>query len=485
MMREPVSATEAARRTRRLDVNARYGGLATVVLMENAGRGVADAIVERYGPGRRVAVVCGLGNNGGDGFVAARHLADRADVAVFLLGHPKEITTPEARTNWEVLERTNVRRILVRDSTDVTSDAFAGYDVIVDALLGTGATGEPREPYRSAVRAMNASRAAKVAIDVPTGAGSPTAVEAELTLSFHFPKTPDAVVLPLGVPADLEARIGPGDVQVLAGRPRDAHKGQAGRVLIAGGSVFFRGALEYAARAAATIVDLVYHCAPKPCEGVIERLPDLIGACLDGDVLGVGHLDEIRRRVEAYRCDAVLVGPGLGLGPGVGVAPETRELVVRLVPALAPVKVVVDADGLQALAGRLDVLGPHVVLTPHRGEFRMLAAADPTPDEVAAFARAHRCTVVVKGPVDIVSDGERTRFNHTGNPGMATGGTGDVLAGALVGFAARNELFDAACAAAFVTGLAGDFVKEAQGEHFTAGDVASALAGAIRWADEF
>lgn len=485
MTTDIVSATEAARRTRRLDVNARYAGLAPVVLMENAGRGVADALVERYGPGRRVALLCGLGNNGGDGFVAARHLADRADLTVFLIGQPKEIATPEARTNWEVLERAGVRRVLLRDSSDLAAHDFDRYDVIVDALLGTGASGEPREPYRSAVRAMNASRAAKVAIDVPTGAGSPTAVEAELTLSLHFPKTPDAVVLPLGVPADLEARIGPGDVQTLASRPRDAHKGQAGRVLIAGGSVFFRGALEYAARAAATIVDLVYHCAPRPCEGVIERLPDLLGACVDGDVLAMDHFDEIRRRVETYRCDAVLLGPGLGLGPAAGVAPETRELVVRLLPALAPVKVVVDADGLQALAGRLDVLGPHVALTPHRGEFRMLAGAEPTPDEVARFARAHRCTVVVKGPVDIVSDGERTRFNHTGNPGMATGGTGDVLAGALAGFAARNGLFDAACAAAFVTGLAGDFVKEAQGEHFTAGDVASALAGAIRWAREF
>jgi hydroxyethylthiazole kinase-like uncharacterized protein yjeF len=476
---------DAARRTRRLDVNARYAGLSTLVLMENAGRGVADAIVERYGTGRRVAVFCGLGNNGGDGFVAARHLADRAEVTVVLLGSPKELQTEEARTNWALLERTGVRRLVVRDSTELAGHEFGAYDVLVDALLGTGASGEPREPYRSAVRAMNASRGVRVSVDVPTGAGSPTAVAADLTLSFHFPKTPDAVVLPLGVPAELEARIGPGDVQVLATRPREAHKGQAGRVLIVGGSAFFRGALEYAARAAAAIVDLVYHSAPKPCEATIARLPDLIGTCLEGDVLGLHHLDEIRRRVETCRCDAVLVGPGLGLGPGVGVAPETRELVVRLVPALAPAKVVVDADGLQALAGRLDVLGPHVALTPHRGEFQALAGTAPSPEAVAAFARDHGCTVVVKGPVDLVSDGVRTRANHTGNPGMATGGTGDVLAGALLGFAACNPLFEAACAAAFVTGLAGDLVKAAQGESFTAADVAAALPGAIKWAREF
>lgn len=484
-MTDRVNLQEAARRTAALDTNARYFGLSTLVLMENAGRGVADAIVARYGPGRRVGIVCGLGNNGGDGFVAARHLADRADVTVWLIGSPQAIATPEARANWAVLERTQIRRIVVRDSTDLGRDVFNGYDVLVDALLGTGQQGEPREPYRTAVARLNAARGARVAIDLPTGYGSAVAVAADLTLSFHFPKVPGAEVLSLGVPADLDARIGPGDVQVLARRPPDAHKGQAGRVMIVGGSAFFRGALEYAARAAAPMVDLVYYAAPQPCAETVSRLPDLLGQCLPGEVLGVRHLEEILRRIEATRCDSVLIGPGLGLGPGVGLLDETRELVHRLLPALAHRKVVVDADALAALEGRLELLGPFVALTPHRGEFRRLAGADPTPDAVATFARTHRCVLVVKGPVDIVSDGARTRFNHTGNPGMATGGTGDVLAGALTALAARNDLFEAACAAAFLTGRAGDLVRERQGEHFTASDVAAALPAALHWAETF
>jgi ADP-dependent NAD(P)H-hydrate dehydratase / NAD(P)H-hydrate epimerase len=476
---------EAARETRRLDVNARYAGLPTAVLIENAGRGAADFIAARFGDAKRIAVVCGLGNNGGDGFVVARHLADRASVTVFLLGSPKSITTAEARANWDVLERTGVETVRVEDSSELVGVDFGRFDVVVDAMLGTGTRGEPREPCRTAIARTNAGAGRRVSIDVPSGHGTPVAAKADLTLSFQVAKTPDAIVLPLGVPRGLESRIGPGDVQVLARRRPDAHKGEAGRVLVVGGSAFFRGALEYAGRAAATIADLAYHCAPRPCEGAISRLPDLLGVCLDGDSLGVRHLDEILGRAEAYRVDSVVIGPGLGLGPGLGVSDETRELVLKLIPALASRKVVVDADGLNAIAGHLEVLGPHVALTPHRGEFRKLAAVGPSPDRVAAFAREHRCVLLVKGPVDIVSDGERTRLNYTGNPGMATGGTGDVLSGALAGFAATNSLFDAACAAAFVTGLAGDLAKETDGEHFTAGDVLLKLAAAIHWAEHF
>jgi NAD(P)H-hydrate epimerase len=240
----------------------------------------------------------------------------------------------------------------------------------------------------------------------------------------------------------------------------------------------------YAARAAAQIADLVYHCAPAPCRAAIDQLPDLLGTCLDGDHLHDGHLDAILRRVEAYRIDAVLIGPGMGLGPEVGVPEGTRDLVTRLVARLTDRKVVVDADGLNSLVGRLDVLGPHVCLTPHRGEFAKLAGVDPTPEHAAAFAKTHRVVLVLKAPVDVVTDGERTRVNHTGNPGMATGGTGDVLSGALAGLAARNDLFHAACAAAYVTGLAGDLLRDMKGEYFTAGEVADLIGGAIHCAEE-
>jgi hydroxyethylthiazole kinase-like uncharacterized protein yjeF len=480
-----IDVEEGARRTKILDVNARYFGLETLVLMENAGRGVADEISRRYGNGKKIGIFCGLGNNGGDGFVVVRHLMNGNDVALYLLGNPREINTEEARRNWQVLENTDLKRISIRDSTDLSRYDFGQFDVIVDGMLGTGMTGVPREPYKSTILKINETKSKKVCIDIPTGYGSEVSIKSDLILSFHFPKCEGAEVLTLGIPQDIENRIGPGDVQVLHKRASDAHKGQAGRVMVLGGSSFFRGALEYAGKAAAKIVDLVYHCSPEPCAGAVEKIPDFLGTCLEGEFLVEGHLPEILKRVNAYRCDSILVGPGLGLGPEIGIKDETKKVVIGLVKELKDKKIVIDADGLNAIVQHLDILRENVVLTPHRGEFRKLSGQEPTAENVADFARKYRCIVVLKAPVDIVSNGTITKFNFTGNPGMATGGTGDVLSGAIAGFAAENDAFEACLAATFVTGLTGDFVREEKGYYFTATDVVEKLSEAIRWAEEF
>ncbi len=476
---------EGARRTKILDVNSRYFGLETSVLMENAGRGVADEISRRYGNEKRIAIFCGLGNNGGDGFVVARHLMNRNDVTLYLLGNPKEINTEEARKNWQILENTELKRLHIRDSTDLAKCDFGWFDIIVDGMLGVGMSGEPREPYKSTILKINENKAKKVCIDIPTGYGSEVSVKSDLTLSFHVPKLDGAEVLTLGIPPDIENRIGPGDVKILKKRRLDAHKGQAGRVMVVGGSAFFRGALEYAGRTAAKIVDLVYHCSPRPCSGAVERIPDFLGTCLDGEVLVESHVPEIIKRIDKYRCDSILIGPGLGLGPEVGIKNQTKKMVIGLVRELRDRKIVIDADGLNAILEDLDILQENLVLTPHRGEFRRLSGQEPTAENVSHFAKKYQCTVVLKGPVDIVSNGIVTKFNLTGNPGMATGGTGDVLSGAIAGFAAENDLFEACLAAVFVTGLSGDFVQKERGYSFTATDVVEKLPEAIKWAEEF
>ncbi len=348
-----------------------------------------------------------------------------------------------------------------------------------------GMAGEPREPYKSTILKINETKAKKVCIDIPTGYGSEVSVKSDLTLSFHVPKLDGAEVLTLGIPPDIENRIGPGDVKILKRRTVDAHKGQAGRVMVVGGSAFFRGALEYAGRTAAKIVDLVYHCSPRPCSGAVERIPDFLGTCLDGEVLVESHVPEIIKRIDKYRCDSILIGPGLGLGPEVGIKNQTKKMVIGLVRELRDRKIVIDADGLNAILEDLDILQENLVLTPHRGEFRRLSGQEPTAENVSHFAKKYQCTVVLKGPVDIVSNGIVTKFNFTGNPGMATGGTGDVLSGAIAGFAAENDLFEACLAAVFVTGLSGDFVQKERGYSFTATDVVEKLPEAIKWAEEF
>ncbi len=477
--------SEIEKRTKVLDVNARYFGLETLVLMENAGRGAADEISRRYGSGKRTGIFCGLGNNGGDGFVIARHLMDKNDVTLFLLGDPERINTEEARRNWQILGRTNLKRVIIRDSAGLSGREFNAFEIIVDAMLGTGVAGELREPYKSCVARINESRAKKVSIDIPTGFGSALSVSPEFTLSFHFPKTEKAEVLPLGIPLDIEQSIGPGDVKVLSKRTVDAHKGQAGRVMIIGGSSFFRGALEYAGKAAAQIADLVYHCCPRPCLATVERIPDFLGTCLDGEFLAESHLPEIVRRIKEYHSDSILIGPGLGLGPGVGLRDETRKLVTGLVKELRGMKIVIDADGLNAVADDLNILGENVVLTPHRGEFRKLSGQEPTAENATSFAKKHHCILVLKAPVDIVSNGMRTKFNFTGNPGMATGGTGDILSGTIAGLAFANDLFEASLAAVFVTGLAGDLVQREMGNYFTATDVLEKLPEALKWAEDY
>jgi len=480
-----INLEEAKRKTMVLDVNSRYCGLETLVLMENAGRGVAEEISRRYGDKKKIGIFCGLGNNGGDGFVVARHMMGKNDLTLYLLGHPKEINTEEAKRNWQILENTNLKRIFVRDSTDLSQHDFRQFDIIVDGMIGTGSGGEPREPYKSSIQKINETKAKKVCIDIPTGYGSKVSVQSDLTLSLHFSKCDGAEVLTLGVPLDIEKRIGPGDVKVLTKRKSDAHKGQAGRVMVIGGSSFFRGALEYAGKAAARIADLVYHCSPEPCSGAVEKIPDFLGTCLQGEYLGEGHLPGIIKRVNQYRCDSVVMGPGLGLGPEIGIKEETKKLVVGLVKELRDKKMVIDADGLTAISEDLNILRDNVVLTPHRGEFRRLSNQEPAAEQVAHFAKKYGCIMVVKGPVDIVSNGTETKFNFTGNPGMATGGTGDILSGAIAGFAASNDLFEASCAAIFVTGLAGDFVEREKGYYFTSTDVLEKLSEAIKWAEDF
>ncbi len=482
---EKIDLEEGARRTRILDVDSRYFGLGTLVLMENAGRGVADEISRRYGDGQKIGIFCGLGNNGGDGFVVARHLMNKNDVTLHLLGNPKEIRTEEARRNWQILECTNLKRIYIGDSTDLIRYDFGQFDIIVDGMLGVGMAGEPREPYRSTILNINQKKGKKICIDIPSGYGSEVSIKSDLTLSFHFPKCDGAEVLTLGVPLDIENRIGPGEVKILKRRRPDAHKGQAGRVMVIGGSSFFRGALEYAGKAAAKIVDLVYHCSPQPCSGAVEKIPDFLGTCLDGEVLVERHLPEITKRVNEYHCDSILIGPGLGLGPELGIKNETKKMVIGLVGQLKDKKIVIDADGLNAILEDLDILHENVVLTPHRGEFRRLSGQEPTAENVSNFAAKYKCVVVLKGPVDIVSNGSITKFNFTGNPGMATGGTGDVLSGAIAGFAAENDLFEACLASLFVTGLSGDFVQEEKGDYFAATDVLEGLSQAIKWAEEF
>jgi hydroxyethylthiazole kinase-like uncharacterized protein yjeF len=451
-----------------LDCNSRYYGMDAIQLMENAGRSAAEEIEKRYGRDNNIGFFCGPGNNGGDGFVAARFLSQYNEVTVYVIGTPQHIRTEDARKNWHILEHTPVKKVMIRDTTDML---IPDYDIIVDALLGTGLSGELREPYKTLVKTLNSLSGAKVSVDVPTGYKTSVSFHADVTVSMHYPKTDDCTTVTIGVPAAFESLVGPGDVKFLNKRRKDSHKGDNGRILIVGGSREYHGAPIYAGLAASKVVDLVVVACPASAAHVIkEATPDFIVHPLSSDYLAVKDVPTIVELASA--CDAVLLGPGLGMQK------ETQKACCEVLSHIE--RAVIDADGLKALKGNPHLLSGNTILTPHKGEFEMLFGGDSIEE-----AARNRCTIIQKGACDIISNGVKTKYNYTGNAGMTTGGTGDILAGLAAGFAACNDVFQAACAAAFVNGMAGDMCFDRYRFHYTASDVVTALQEALSWCDTF
>lgn len=479
---EPISFSEVAV----LDANSEYRGVSTMQLMEEAGKGVADHILATGGKGRRVLILCGTGNNAGDGFVAARHLMKVAKVELLLVGTRERIRTELARAN---LRRAEEVGIAIGTLDDSLPERLADTDIVVDALLGVGIAGSPRDPYAAAVRAMNSCGKRVVSVDVPSGWGTELAVRPESTVTFHAPKEGmgaecgNVVVKPIGIPEEAERFAGPGELTLIPAVAKDAHKGSRGTVLVIGGGPF-TGAPSLAAVAAHRCgMDLVYVAVPGAVAHVVSGYSmDLIVQAVGGTSatrFAPGHLDEAL--AWEGRADAVVLGPGVGDDPG------TLEMAGQVFQRMASEgkPVVVDADALKAMGGMGEVpRHPGAVLTPHAGEFKALSGT-PLPAELEARVDAVRslagqlgCTILSKGPVDVVSDGRRVKLNDTGNPAMATGGTGDILSGVTCALLAKGMgAFDAARTAAFVAGVAGDMAMEELGHSMLASDMLWNLPG--------
>ncbi|WP_048147190.1 bifunctional ADP-dependent NAD(P)H-hydrate dehydratase/NAD(P)H-hydrate epimerase [Pyrococcus abyssi] len=466
------------------DLNAKWLGITPFQLMENAGSGVARIIEERFGKGLKVAVFCGTGNNGGDGFVTARHLSFENDVTVFLIGDETKIRSEEAKLNWSILKNLEFVKIkILKDSSQVKKLSLEEFDVIVDALLGAGTRGEPREPIRSAIEKINEyhGKAKIVSIDLPSGYPSKVRVKCDFAVTFQWDKEEyrdfDRVIVKIGYPRELYHLIGPAHVK-FAFKRKGEHKGQNGKILIIGGSENYYGAPYLAGKASSYLVDLVYLLTP---ERVARRIddPNLIVREVPGDNLRGEHIELALELSE--RVDAVVIGPGIGTKE------ETKEFVLEFIKKVEK-PMVIDADGLKIIAEDLDALkNRKFVLTPHAGEFKLLFGVKPGGSLVEKSklvkekAEEINGVILLKGAYDIVSDGKVWLYNKTGNRGMTTGGTGDVLAGVVGSFLALgNEPLRAASAGAFLTGFSGDLVYEEKGEAFTALDVANKIPLALK-----
>ncbi len=491
-------------RMKAIDTNCAYLGMSTLQLMENAGAAVAQSVKERLGSGK-VLFVAGRGNNGGDAFVAARHLAGIPGylVKVILLGKDLDIGTEEALHNFSLLRFSRVQTLEIRDSSQLTAlDWFSEANLIVDAVFGTGIKGKIKEPESTAIDLINRERKAGktvIAIDIPSGLDPDggdfdKAVYADLTVTFHRMKagllteqakehTGTVKVAEIGVCADAERYVGPGDLQMLYKRKLEAHKGNAGRILVIGGGPY-SGAPALAALAALkTGADLVTAAVPESiAEIVASYSPDLIVKKLSSNILCPEDLSVLPDLINSH--DVVVMGMGLGK------AAETLETVRKILPFCR--KLVLDADALSALSGTLfETLAGNceIIVTPHAGEFARLRGVE-TPEDAEArekavreFSEENGVVTLLKGKTDIISDGKQTFLNRTGNPGMTVGGTGDVLAGITGAMFSRNPALLAAACAAFINGAAGDLAFEKAGNALLATDVLEKIPEIIKGAE--
>ena len=490
-------------------------GIPSLVLMENAGRQVVAAMEAAYESrlGGRVAVLCGRGNNGGDGFVIARTLAQRGvDVSVFLIGRVSDVRG-DARTNLEILGRLGLTVVEVADSQawELHFSEVSDCSLIVDAIFGTGLNAPVSGFIESVITDVNTSGIPIVAIDLPSGlsADSPEpigpSIEAGLTVTLAAPKLPlvlppaetragDIVIADIGIPGDvIESVEGPRvDLltrasmrDLITPRTPDSHKGDYGRVLIVAGSRGKTGAAHLAATGALRSgAGLVTIATPSTCQAVVAAM---------GAEYMTEALDETDEGLDANGVDRVLemARDVIALGPGLGRGSATREFIKQLVDR-ATMPLVVDADGLNAFVDDPDRLagreGRDIIITPHPVEMARLVGI--STDEVQAsrleiarnFAVAHRLFVVLKGHRTLIATPDEKIFiNPTGNPGMATGGTGDVLTGMIAAWLAQLLDAEAACKlAVYLHGLAGDLAEADEGEvAMTSADVAGHLGDAF------
>ena len=504
-MKPVLTIREAAE----LDRETQARGVPAVELMERAGRAVARAAVEVAGRtyGTRAVVVCGSGNNGGDGLVAARHLARwGVKVEVCSIEAPGDRSGPAGANGARLGEQGLADRFYTRSDL---ARALVHADVAVDAIFGTGFHGRPEGVWADAIVEINASPVPVVAVDVPsgidgaTGAAPGEAIWAVLTVAFGAAKL-GTVLLPgaeragtvrvvdIGFLDDLlrvevELTEAHDVAAMLPTRRSQGHKRSSGVLLIVAGSRAMTGAPALIARAAGRVgaglvtVATPHGSVPSVGSQVTEAIFLPLPETSEGTA-SLGALDQLLEAAEG--ADAVAIGPGLTRHD------ETAKL-VRAVVDRCRVPVVLDADGLNAFEGDVERLGRRAcdtVLTPHDGEFArlMLASVEEiAPDRVgAARALASRsgATTLLKGTRTVIASREGVvRVNPTGSVTLATAGTGDVLAGAIGGLLARGlSTIDAATAGAYVHGLAGLLAGRELGEGALAGDVVEWLPDAIR-----
>lgn len=444
-----------------LDLNSEELGIPVSKLMRNAGKTLAETVNDVYGD-KKILVVCGTGNNGGDGYAAAKYLPkNQTTVAYF--------SEPKTEAAKKYFKKLTLKKIKFGKAE------LKDFDVIVDCVLGTGLHGKLREPYAGYIDKVNKSGLPVVSCDVPSGFGTDKKIKPKITVTFHDIKEGmnekncgSIIIADIGIPKKAWENVGKGDLLRYPIPKESSHKGQNGRLLIVGGGPY-TGAPALAGLAALrTGVDLVHVATPEPSfVPVASASPSFVMHKITGNVLSPDSVDSLLKLSDS--ADAVLIGPGLGTSE------ETVKAVSKFVNSCKK-PMVVDADGITAISKSKIKTKKKIVFTPHKKEFEKLTSG--TPEN---YAKKNNCVIVLKGKKDLITDGTVTRYNTSGNAAMTVGGTGDALSGTVAGLLAKGmNPFDSGCVGTYLCGKAGEKAFKKYSYGLTAEDLAKEISKILR-----
>jgi len=493
-----------------LDKNSEFYGIPAFELMENAGKGVANFIIKELKPkSKNILIFCGIGNNGGDGFVAARYLSIFFNVTVFLTGSENEIKTSISKENFKKLKKTSVKLFNIKSMKNLDG-IILNKGIIIDSMLGIGLSGSLREPFLSIVKKINSLKEKIIiSIDIPTGLGTNFSILPNYTVTFHNIKigmnkqnSGNIKIVDIGIPKKAINYVGPGELVTYYPRPKkESHKGENGIVLVIGGGPYIGAPAMSGFAALRTGSDLAYIATPRKAARAItsfspqlikplklakdtSRLsPNLIVRELNNDDNLISEDIEI---IENYllKSNSVIIGPGLGSEP------QTKNAIKGIIEKCVKFKksIVIDADAIQVVGKNPEIIkNSKTVITPHAGEFKELTNEkldnniEKRKNIVKKWADKLKVTILLKGPIDIISNGKDIKLNEIHNQAMTVGGTGDVLAGIVGSLLSKNvEPYNAARTGVFINGCAGNIAFKKHSYGLVATDIIKEIPNVLK-----
>jgi hydroxyethylthiazole kinase-like uncharacterized protein yjeF len=432
-----------------MDINyaSIYGS--TYELMKNAGKAISGFIISKFPEKKSIAIICGTGNNAGDGICAGGYLLKKYRVSVIFIKGPKSLKTPESRRafNEYVGEYYTVSSL---------ESIVAESDIIVDSIFGTGIKDEPREPYNNIIDIINKSGKSVISVDVPSGFPSSKRVKPDYTVTFTDIKTGmerensgEIIVCDIGIPEMVKSNAGPGDMVYMPVSDPESHKGMNGITGILAGWEFTGAAVISSLAAYNTGPDLVkVFSSNENRQIILSHNPGLMFYPVNN-----------QKFPDLSNLDSLLIGPGMG---------KSKEAIDLMEYAINNYngQLIMDADALKVIDPS-QIYGRNVIITPHRVEFTSFTGMEPIEKNAMEAAKKYKITVLLKGSTDIITDGSRIKYSHGGNSRMAMGGTGDALAGIVAGIASRKvNPFNSAVLASVINKKCGEMGYENYGYYY-------------------